>query len=250
FVGGISLNYAVQAKRAGAAQVSLVSRVGTDAAGRQILAKLAQEGVDASRVLPLVGKSAECAIEILDGGERYFPPNSYHQHVLKEFRPNTADLTFIQKHDVLMSLYDQSHLNLVFDDLMLMMPFDGFRAADFGDWLDYDGGHDVIPPYLDALDLAFISGDENAIAYLQPFAAQSNCLFVVTMGANGSVALDGTTRLFQPAIPVPNLVDTTGCGDAFQANFTVNYVRDRQIKQALNAGATAASATIQHLGAT
>ena len=249
FVGGISLNFAVQAKRMGTDEVSLVSRVGSDAAGRHILAKLAQEGVNAQRVLALAGKSAECAIEVRPNGERVFPPNSYHQHVLAGFRPNSADLTFIQQHDVVVSLYDQSRANDMFDDVMLRMPFDGVRVADFGDWHDYRGGHTVIPPYLNNIDLAFISGSVETIDYFERFVPQVACLIVVTLGANGSVALMKGQPLFQPAIPVERLVDSTGCGDAFQAAFTVNYLRNRHVENALRHGALNASRVIQHLGA-
>ena len=249
FVGGISLNFAVQAKRMGADDVSLVSRVGTDAAGRQILAKLAAEGVNAQRVVTLDGKSAECAIEVRPNGERIFPPNSYHQHVLTGFRPNSADLTFIQQHNVVVSLYDQSRPNDMFDDVMLRMPFDGVRVADFGDWHDYRGGHAVIPPYLNHIDLAFISGNVATIEYFEHFVQQVPCLIVVTLGANGSAALTRGQTLFQSAMPVEQIADSTGCGDAFQAAFTVNYLRNRHIEYALYQGSLNASRVIQHFGA-
>ena len=55
FVGGISLNYAVNAKRCGAKVVSLVSSVGTDKAGQRVLEKLDKEGINASHIAPLAG---------------------------------------------------------------------------------------------------------------------------------------------------------------------------------------------------
>ena len=74
FIGGISLNFAVNAKRCGADVVSLVSSVGTDRAGKRVLAKLEQEGIDASHVAILPGETARIDIQITAQGERVFPP--------------------------------------------------------------------------------------------------------------------------------------------------------------------------------
>ena len=74
FVGGISLNMAVNAKRCGADAVSLVSCVGTDDSGQRVFEKLAQEGIDASHVAVLPGETARIDIQVLAQGERLFPP--------------------------------------------------------------------------------------------------------------------------------------------------------------------------------
>ena len=66
FVGGISLNYAVHAKRCGAATVSLVSCVGTDAYGQQIVERLKSEGIDHSHVTAIEGKTAYCEIIVIE----------------------------------------------------------------------------------------------------------------------------------------------------------------------------------------
>ncbi len=68
----------------------------------------------------------------------------------------------------------------------------------------------------------------------------------------GSCALVRGTRTRVPATPVPlaECVDTTGCGDAFQAAFTVEYLRSHRIETALCAGARRAALVIRHLGAT
>ena len=81
-VGGISLNFAVHAKRCGADTVSLVSRIGPDDGGRRVLEKLDQEGVDASHVAVLSGETATCDILINADGERTFPAGGYHLNVL------------------------------------------------------------------------------------------------------------------------------------------------------------------------
>ena len=256
-VGGISLNFAVQAKRCGVDAVSLVSRVGNDANGKLIVDKLADEQIDASHVAVVDGKTAHCEIVVLENGERYFPPNSYHQNVLADFVPDTQALSFIQTHDVVVCRYDITYTKVAFDLIMCDLPFAGKKVADFGDWFDYDGRHEAIFPYLDQIDLAFISGDAETVEVFRramsqskgPISHHNKAQVVITLGENGSVALVNGNTIRQAAIPVANILDTTGCGDAFQAAFTVNYFQSNDLKNALHAGAVHASTTLQHLGA-
>ncbi|MCA9999486.1 MAG: hypothetical protein KDE56_27170, partial [Anaerolineales bacterium] len=102
---------------------------------------------------------------------------------------------------------------------------------------------------LSAVDLAFISGDAATVAAMQPLAATLPGLIVVTLGAAGSVALAKEGKVWQTAVSVPTPVDSTGCGDAFQAAFTVNYFRDGDIAKALAKGAEQAAGVLQHFGA-
>jgi len=248
-VGGISLNFAVQAKRCGAGFVSLVSGVGRDEIGRLILDYLSQEQVDHSHVTVLDGKTGYCEIIVLDNGERYFPPNSYQQNVLANYKPSAADLAFIQQHDILVSRYDISYTKSTFNTVMQTLDFHGKRVADFGDWFDYNGRHPQIFPYLNQIDLAFISGDEETVETFLPLSQTVKAQIVVTLGEKGSVALVNGDVIRQSIIPVDTIVDTTGCGDAFQAAFTVNYFKNGDLKAALQAGAENASKTLQHFGA-
>ena len=98
--------------------------------------------------------------------------------------------------------------------------------------------------------LAFISGNQATIDFLLPFSRGLDGLIVVTLGAGGSVALVDGTPLFQPAQVVPNPVDSTGCGDAFQAAFTVAYLTTGSVEQALRRGTARAATVLQHYGAT
>ncbi|MFT7587403.1 MAG: fructoselysine 6-kinase, partial [Cellvibrionaceae bacterium] len=233
---------------------SLVSCVGRDENGQLILDYLQKEQIDTSHVTVRDGKTSNCEIVVLENGERYFPPNSYHQNVLANFEPSAADLTFVQQHDVLVSRYDISYTKVLFNRVMCELEFSGKRVADFGDWFDYDGRHPVVFPYLNQIDLAFISGDEVTVQAFLPLSIDSKAQIIVTLGEKGSVALVDGKIIEQPIIPVERIVDTTGCGDAFQAAFTVTYFQARNpnthnLKAALQAGAQNASKTLQHFGA-
>ncbi len=250
FVGGISLNFAVQAKRCGAETVSMVSVVGNDTNGEMILGKLEQEGIDTSHISVVPGKTAHCEIVVLENGERFFPPNSYHQHVLAHYKPSAADLAFVQLHDIVVSRFDISYTKETFNAVIRDLPFAGKKVVDFGDWFDYNGRDDEIIPYLKHIDLAFVSGDQTTVdRFLQLAQQHPTVQFVVTLGDKGSVAIADSELLHQQAIPVAKIVDTTGCGDSFQAAFTVAYFQGASIQDSLKAGAKQAAKTIQHYGA-
>lgn len=72
---------------------------------------------------------------------------------------------------------------------------------------------------------------------------------VITKGAEGAVAIDGTERVEVPAAPVADVVDTTGAGDQFAAGFLAARLRGRPLKACLEAGAIAAAEVISHFGA-
>src|SRR5262245_44012674 len=76
-VGGISLNFAVHARRSGASTVALVSCIGGDDAGAAAAETLVREGIDTAHLHRLPGRTATQVIELGAGGERIFPRGGY-----------------------------------------------------------------------------------------------------------------------------------------------------------------------------
>jgi fructoselysine 6-kinase len=248
-VGGISLNVAVNARRCGARRVGLVSCVGDDAGGRLALAKLAREGVEATRVVTRPGATARQDISLPPGGDRVFPPGGYHAGVLSGFALDGDDLAYIRGFDLaVVPVFRQiEHIvAAVLDDPQ----FGGRRAADFLDGSDLGPDLAGLKDYLPRLDLAFVSADMAAVDLLAPLSESARAPIVVTLGAQGSVALARGQRFFQPALPGPPPVDTTGAGDAFQAAFALAFFATGDIPLALARGAERAAAVIGHYGAT
>ena len=244
FVGGISLNFAIHAKRSGAKQVALMSRVGSED-GQVVLDKLEQEKIDSRHVRVLRGKTASIDIQVLSNGERVFPKGGYHENVLKDFQLGPRELGFIQEHEVLVTLFD-SRQGSHFEQLM-RLEFSGKRIVDFGDWSRRKTELAAFLTALEGIDLAFISGTEETVEALLPYT-KSDGLIVVTLGAQGSIALAHRETIAQAAQKVIP-VDATGCGDAFQAAFTVHYYQTGDIHLALQAGAKQAARVLQQYGA-
>lgn len=72
---------------------------------------------------------------------------------------------------------------------------------------------------------------------------------VITRGAAGAVAAQGSTRAVIAAAPVARLTDTTGAGDQFAAGFLAARCRGGDLDRCLEGGALAAADVISHFGA-
>lgn len=247
FVGGISFNFAVNCKRRGAERVSLLSRIGDDH-GAVILRKLECEGIDVSHISIQAGNTPRQNIVLTAGSERVFPPGGYKTGVLEGYLLNEDDMHFMQQHNVLASaLFRQ--VEPLFRQVIESAQFDGWRVADLLDLSDYNKDIGVVERLHERLKIAFISGDQELVERLRALSRDSQCLIVVTLGAEGSTALVKGEPVHHPSFKVPNVVDSTGCGDAFQAGFTVSYWRDENVPRALQSGAQQAAHVLQHYGA-
>ena len=106
-VGGISLNFAVQARRSlgPAGEVALVSCTGADAAGDAVREALGRAGVDRSHLHTRPGPTAVQRIHLQSGGERHFPDGGYDPGVLSDFHLGLDDRAFIATCDVVVAPY-------------------------------------------------------------------------------------------------------------------------------------------------
>jgi sugar/nucleoside kinase (ribokinase family) len=80
-------------------------------------------------------------------------------------------------------------------------------------------------------------------------ALQKDCrLSAVTMGAEGALVVthDGIRKI--SAVPVDNVVDTTGAGDLFASGFLFGHARGMALPDAARLGTIAAAEVIGHIG--
>ena len=72
---------------------------------------------------------------------------------------------------------------------------------------------------------------------------------VVTRSEKGAIAIQNGVRHEVAAVPVSQVIDTTGAGDLFAAGFLTGYLSGRPVSDSLAMGAAAAAEIISHYGA-
>lgn len=245
--GGITLNFAAHARRLfpPEARVRVISALGTDPESRIVRETLSLLDLEATLV-ELEGSTSIQAIDLEPSGEKIFV--KYDQGVLEDYRVGASEEALIADSDLLVTPHYRQ-IDAFFASVMAS-PSRGLRAVDFADIAESPDTVNV-ERFSDAFDIAFFGlGPEHAtlIDELDAIARSSHKLFVVTLGASGSVALTGRERLACPAAPVDRVVDTTGAGDTFAAGFLAEYTATGDVLASLKRGATEAAGTIQRVG--
>ena len=245
--GGIGLNVAVHARRrcGSGASVTLVAPVGDDAEAELVRDTATRAGVAACfEVVP--GATPVQLIHQTPEGERVF--ERFEEGVLGGFRVSERQRGVIAGSDVLATAAFGQGLTF-FESVMACKP-QGLTAVDFTNANDVGDPVAFAARWAPELDVAFFglrSGDGALIDELERVAARSHRLFVVTLGPDGSLALSREPRIACAAQPVPEVVDTTGAGDAFTAGFLCEYAHSRDIGRSLDLGTEVAGSTLRHL---
>lgn len=101
-------------------------------------------------------------------------------------------------------------------------------------------------------------GNEHEVRHLTGCGDLSDCLhqlsskvatLIITRGPEGAIASEGGKTVEIAAVPVDQVIDTTGAGDLFAAGFIAARCRGRDIEACLHAGSIAAAEVISHFGA-
>ncbi len=74
-------------------------------------------------------------------------------------------------------------------------------------------------------------------------------ILVITDGERGSYAYFEGKVFYQPALKVDKVVDTTGAGDAYTAGFIASFLKEKDIKKAMQSGSRYAAKILEKLGA-
>ncbi|MEU9871337.1 carbohydrate kinase family protein [Actinomadura sp. NPDC048021] len=251
---GAAAGTAVALARLGNEVVS-VGAIGADDLGDLLVTIMAREGVD---VRGLVRRTAEqTSASILpirpDGGRPSFhvpganltlAPDAVGPGLLE-----AANAVHLGGPDVTFGLNDPAFLAVldaareagavVTMDLLSTMPdlLDG--AAAFLPHVDH-----FLPNEEQA---ALMTGEDDPEKAAAALLARGPRTVVVTLGGEGSIVAtaEGAHRL--PALPV-EVVDTTGCGDAYCAGFITGLTHGKDVLEAARWGTAAAATVAQGLG--
>jgi sugar/nucleoside kinase (ribokinase family) len=237
------------------ARVSSAGAIGSDAVGDMLASLLKRAGVDTSRlvrrddvqtsasVLPIRPSGERPALHVIGANATYGPDDapwdeiagSTHLHIGgPEFMGGEAAariLAHAREHGVTTSAD-------------ILAP--GDQAADLVDWiapafgeLDY-----LLPNDEQVLGL---SGEHEVVAGCRALVRRGVGCVVATRGADGVAIVDAEDSETVPAFDV-DVVDTTGCGDAFSAGFLRGLSLGRSRREAATLGCGAAAIVAQGLG--
>lgn len=230
YSGGNAFNVAVQLARSGV-PVRYFGAVAADADARIIERGLAQNGIalDGLEVLP--GETAVTVIRVTDDGDRVFEREDFG--VTADYHPSA---------ETVRTLAGAAWVHIG------MLPGAGRLRAELAALAHGVVSQDcAVASGLADLDVAFLSAGEGADA--EAIAASTVAagvpLAVVTRGADGAFASDGSSSWSQEAAPA-EVVDTTGAGDSFIAGFIAARVIGGDVPAALENGARRAAVTVTH----
>ena len=239
FAGGNSLNQAVRFRQMGHPSAFL-GAIGTDPAGDRILDLLQRNGVETSHTYRVEGRTASNQIVNDEAGERFGLEGAWDNGVYYDFTPSPADWDFLGTCEVW-----ATHGNCrPYLEALQRKQLGQFLAVDFLHMLDVDH----LRQNLGTIDIAYLGGTPDMADSLAALAKECPGIIVLTLGAAGSMAFQGDQVYRQPALPVEKVIDTTGCGDAFQAACTATYLQTQDLRAALLAGAELGRTATQSLG--
>jgi sugar/nucleoside kinase (ribokinase family) len=241
FIGGNSLNVASMWKTMEPKEnVSIITCLGNDSNAGIILDYLVKKKIDMSRVYQKQGVTASNKIRVDEDGERYGIEGAWNGGVYETFLLSASDWEFVAMQDIVaipgnnpnykeMTKRKHAHQLLCVDYL------DVFNKVPIYETIEFT-------------DIAFVAAPPEIIDEYKDMAFTRKKLIVVTMGAHGSYAFCNGEAYYQPALKVNKVIDTTGCGDAYQAAFALTYYKTKNIRQSMLAGAEAALIILQAWG--
>ena len=240
--GGEALNLACIACRYDHLAVSLLGAIGEDEPGAAILREIDARPIDRTNVHVIPGgATATHRIYHTPEGDRYFKPDSWQGGVFASYRLTEDDLAAMNAADVVFcTWYSPS-----FAEALQARKQGRFRLA-----VDFDIERDLarMEAVLPWIDFFFISGDDAMLPVARAWSEKYGGLFNVTLAERGSVTYHHGTEYRVQAVPVRQVVDTTGCGDSYHGGFLGRYLLDGDITAAMHEGSRVASETLSHMG--
>lgn len=234
---------AILAANAGALglPVGFVGRVGTDTFGDYMRSRLAERGVDTTRILETPDAATGLTVIFTHQEERGMLT---YPGAMDEFTIDDTPWDYLQRaqHLHLSSYYMQPGLRPDCPELFRRAKELGLSTSFDTNWdPDEQWGSEVLD-VLDHVDIflpnddeaRLISGEPNLDRALSVLADRATTV-VATCGAEGVYARREDETVSLPALPVTP-VDAVGAGDSFNAGFLKQYVRNKPLRECLRYG--------------
>ncbi len=264
-VGGGGCNAAVAFSRLGL-KVALMTRVGEDSSGAEVIERLQKEDVardlvqirsDSTTSLSclLTDPSGEHTIVMYRGDNDHYLEEEIDWQALKETKwLYVADVTAVDNDptDKLAEFAKSNQLKVAFvpGQHQLVKGIKGMNG--------------VLPKteilILNAYEADLLTGSQLDLqalgeslqqldGMLKIFTARGVKLVVITADKHGARCSDGQNFYYTPPPRIEKIVNTTGAGDAFAAAFTAAIIRGKGVAEALSLATQNAGSVLQKVGA-
>lgn len=250
-LGGAALNGAIWARKLGA-KPSVVTTVGTDNPGKEMIKKLKKEHISKTHLQIKHGNTSSIEINLSENGDRSY--GVWDPGTLENYHLRPKDINYLIDMDaIVVTIYPQfahilSELSLVKKNISNPP----LVVINFGDLKEFHQDLSVVEDVLPYADFCVFGldkdADETLINALKSMAKTGSTKMLITLASHGSLAYDKTDTYVQIAKQV-EVVDTTGAGDAFLSAFLMTYIKSTTIQDALQSGTDLASEVIGRLGA-
>jgi len=244
-VGGNASNVAVATSRLGL-ETGIVTTVGSDADGKQILYKLEQEDVDLKQV-ETTGKTNQTVAMIYEGKRTLLVHHEDRNYHISSLKPtkwiyftslSTSGNKIVKP---LLSVVQDYNVKLIFSP---------------GTYQRREGPK-AYSALLDLTDVIIMNKEEaedytgkNKVSYnelLKTLVDLGPTRAVITDGPNGSYGFDGVN--FYKCSPCPaKVLENTGAGDAYSGGFTTALIAGKTFEEAMKWGSANAASVIEHIG--
>lgn len=258
-LGGKGANQAVAASRVSAG-VTFICAVGADAAGSRLVSALEDAGVDVSEVRVIEGaktgsarvtvdKSGDNVIVVDPGANRLLEPSDIRERLSRRIR---ADVVVVQG-EISSLTIEQAALSADWIGARLVLnlaPVVSVSAVVLAQAdplvLNELEAITLLRSIVDGSETALPSSVEETGRRLLEFGVKS---LVITLGARGALCGEGGDTWFEPAVPVDEVVDTTGAGDAFVGTLAAALAGGRALRASVSIATFAAASAIASRGA-
>ena len=241
FMGGNSLNVASMWKKLEPqSMVSVITCLGNDENGRMIYDYFNKIDINTSKVYIKEGKTACNQLRVDENGERYSIEGSWQGGLYETFKLSESDWEYVSQQEIVAMPANNPNFSE-----MIKKKYD--KQILSVDYLDVENKV-PIEDTIENTSIAFITARPSLLKSYKELAFEKKKLLVVTLGSFGSYSFFAGETYYQPAIPVTKVIDTTGCGDAYQAAFALCYYRTKNIQKSMLSGANAASLILQAWG--
>lgn len=258
--GGDALNEAVVLSRLGI-KPKLISKIGDDTAGNQIMDFLLSEGIDCEAVC--VNKDDTTSINIVlvdDKGERFFltnPNGSMRKFLKQDVLNNTKSFAdFVVFTGMFVSpLMNIDDMEEIFREIKsrtgrvlsvdMTKPKNGENLADLKPLLKYI---DFIFP--NETEISLLTGKKDILYNAECLVEAGVGCAVIKCGDRGCVVKTKDQFFELPAYKIKSVIDTTGAGDSFVAGFHYGLINGFSLRECGLFANAVASCAVEKLGAT